>query len=197
MVAKVPKVPKKGELEFDNIYLGDSIEGMKLIPDASIDLVITSPPYSDMKSYEGGFNGFHPDNYIEWFLPYVSEISRILKPTGSFILNINDKADKGFRHPFVFQRCQNGPKVRAVHQALVRVPTRLVAHGDDCLVRACEVPEPRLDGLQLVVHRSLVHAEVCGGHVGVVVGAAEAGAACLVPAPSRPAWRAVGGLAEP
>jgi len=103
MVAKVPKVPKKGELELDNIYLGDSIEGMKLIPDASIDLVITSPPYSDMKSYEGGFNGFHPDNYIEWFLPYVSEISRILKPTGSFILNINDKADKGFRHPFVFE----------------------------------------------------------------------------------------------
>jgi DNA modification methylase len=100
---RVKKLPKGGALTLDTIYHGNSLDGMKLIPDNSIDLVITSPPYADMKVYAGGFAGFHPDNYVEWFLPYVSEIARILKPTGSFILNINDKSEKGFRHTFVFE----------------------------------------------------------------------------------------------
>ena len=99
----IKEVSEISEIEFDSIYVGDSLEGMKKIDSSTVDLVITSPPYSDMKKYEGGFAGFHPDNYVQWFLPYVSEISRILKPTGSFILNINDKSEGGFRHPFVFE----------------------------------------------------------------------------------------------
>ena len=87
----------------DNIHHMDSLEGMKKLPSESIDLVITSPPYADMKVYEGGFAGLHPDKYVEWFLPYVAEISRILKPTGSFILNINDKVVNTFRHPFIYE----------------------------------------------------------------------------------------------
>jgi len=100
---RVKELPKKGKLNFDNIYHGNSIDGMKLLDDESIDLVITSPPYADMKVYDGGFGGFHPNEYVEWFLPYISEISRILKPDGSFILNINDKSKDGFRHTFVFE----------------------------------------------------------------------------------------------
>jgi site-specific DNA-methyltransferase (adenine-specific) len=100
---RVKKLPKKGALTLDTIYHGNSLDGMKFIADCSIDLVITSPPYADMKVYAGGFAGFHPDNYVKWFLPYVSEIARILKPTGSFILNINDKSQDGFRHPFIFE----------------------------------------------------------------------------------------------
>ena len=100
---RVKKLPKNGTLKYDTIYHANSLEGMKLLDDESIDLVITSPPYADMKVYAGGFAGFHPDNYVEWFLPYISEIARILKPTGSFILNINDKSEKGFRHTFVFE----------------------------------------------------------------------------------------------
>jgi len=101
--SKVKKLPKKGPLTFDTVYHGDSLAGMRLVESESIDLVITSPPYADMKVYEGGFGGFHPDEYVKWFLPYVAEIGRILKPTGSFILNINDKSIDGFRHPFIFE----------------------------------------------------------------------------------------------
>ena len=100
---RVVKIPKKGIIKHNQIYLGDCLEGMKKLDDESIDLVITSPPYADMKVYADGFAGFHPDNYVEWFLPYVAEISRILKPTGSFILNINDKVEDTFRHTFVFE----------------------------------------------------------------------------------------------
>jgi len=91
------------EAYLDGIHHIDSLEGMKNLPDKSVNLVITSPPYSDMKVYEGGFGGFHPDNYVEWFLPYVSEVARILTDDGSFILNINDKVVDTFRHPFIFE----------------------------------------------------------------------------------------------
>ena len=91
------------EAYLDGIHHMDSLEGMKKLPDKSVNLVITSPPYSDMKIYDGGFAGFHPDNYVEWFLPYVSEVARILTDDGSFILNINDKVVDTFRHPFIFE----------------------------------------------------------------------------------------------
>ena len=55
MAAGVHKIPKNGTLKWDNIYVGDSLKGMKLIADSSIDLVITSPPYADMKKYADGF----------------------------------------------------------------------------------------------------------------------------------------------
>ena len=105
------ETPEEGPLAFDTVYHGDSLAGMRLVESESIDLVITSPPYADMKVYEGGFGGFHPDEYVKWFLPYVAEIGRILKPTGSFILNINDKSIDGFRHPFIFEL------IYAIHNA--------------------------------------------------------------------------------
>jgi DNA modification methylase len=85
----------------NQIYLGDSLELLKQVEDNSIDLVITSPPYADLKKYVD-FEGIHPDKYVEWFLPICNEICRVIKPTGSFILNINDKVEGGFRHPYVF-----------------------------------------------------------------------------------------------
>ena len=88
-------------LEFNNIYNMDSLEGMKQLPDESVDLVITSPPYSDVKTYID-FKGIHPDEYVDWFMPYIKEIERVLKPTGNFILNVNDKVVNRFRHPYVY-----------------------------------------------------------------------------------------------
>lgn len=88
-------------MEKNKIYCGDSLKLMKELDDNSIDLVITSPPYADLKTYID-YDGIHPDNYVEWFLPYCKEIERIIKPTGSFILNINDKVQNKVRHPYVF-----------------------------------------------------------------------------------------------
>ena len=88
-------------MEPNNLYQGDSLELLKSMDSNSIDLVITSPPYADLKKYINN-PGIHPDNYVEWFLPICSEICRVIKPTGSFILNINDKVEGGFRHPYVF-----------------------------------------------------------------------------------------------
>ena len=88
-------------MNINQIYQGDSLELLKQLPDNSVDLVITSPPYADLKVYIDN-PGILADNYVEWFLPICNEICRVIKPTGSFILNINDKVENGFRHPYVF-----------------------------------------------------------------------------------------------
>ena len=87
--------------ELNQIYQGDSLQLLKELPDNSIDFVVTSPPYADLKTYIDN-PGILADDYVEWFLPYCNEICRVIKPTGSFVLNINDKVEKGFRHPYVF-----------------------------------------------------------------------------------------------
>jgi site-specific DNA-methyltransferase (adenine-specific) len=88
-------------MELNTIHKGDSLELLKQLPDNSVDLVITSPPYADLKVYIDN-PGILADNYVEWFLPICNEICRVIKPTGSFILNINDKVENGFRHPYVY-----------------------------------------------------------------------------------------------
>ncbi len=81
--------------------LGDSREALKTLPDNSIDLIITSPPYADQR--KNTYGGIHPDNYVEWFLPISAELLRVLKPTGTFILNIKERVLKGERHTYVIE----------------------------------------------------------------------------------------------
>ena len=88
-------------MEINAIHQGDSLELLKQLPDNSVDLVITSPPYSTLKVYIDN-GGILAKDYVNWFIPYCKEIERVIKPTGSFILNINDKVENGFRHPYVF-----------------------------------------------------------------------------------------------
>ena len=84
-----------------DIYLGDSKEQLKLLPENSVDLVVTSPPYADQR--RNTYGGIHPDDYVEWFLPISEQLLRVLKPTGTFILNIKEKAVKGERSTYVIE----------------------------------------------------------------------------------------------
>lgn len=88
-------------MELNKILQGDSLDLLKTLPDNSVDLILTSPPYADMKTYID-FKGILADDYVDWFIPYCIEICRVMKPTGSFILNINDKVENRFRHPYVY-----------------------------------------------------------------------------------------------
>jgi DNA modification methylase len=84
-----------------DIKLGDCKEVMKNIPDNSIDLIITSPPYADQR--KNTYGGISPNKYVEWFLPISKELLRILKPTGTFILNIKEKVVDGERSTYVME----------------------------------------------------------------------------------------------
>ena len=72
-----------------DIRLGDCREVLKTIADDSVDLVFTSPPYADQR--KATYGGIHPDKYVEWFMPIAEQLLRVLKPTGTFVLNIKEK----------------------------------------------------------------------------------------------------------
>ncbi|MCX5846846.1 MAG: DNA methyltransferase, partial [Deltaproteobacteria bacterium] len=84
-----------------DIYIGDSKEKLKLIPDNSVDLVVTSPPYADQR--KNTYGGISHDKYVEWFLPISDQLLRVLKPTGTFVLNIKEKVVEGERSTYVME----------------------------------------------------------------------------------------------
>lgn len=71
------------------------------MPPETVDLVVTSPPYAD--SRKNTYGGIDPDQYVEWFLPISDELKRVLKPEGTFILNIKEKVVDGERHTYVIE----------------------------------------------------------------------------------------------
>jgi len=81
--------------------LGDCREKLKELPDDSVDLIFTSPPYADSRA--NTYGGIKPDEYVDWFLPISAELLRVLKPTGTFILNIKEKVVNGERHTYVIE----------------------------------------------------------------------------------------------
>lgn len=83
------------------LYHGDSAQELKKLKNNSIDLIVTSPPYADQR--KGTYGGISPDKYVEWFLPISKELHRVLKPTGTFILNIKEKVVEGERSIYVME----------------------------------------------------------------------------------------------
>jgi DNA modification methylase len=83
------------------VHEGDCAEVLRGLGDASVDLIVTSPPYADQRATTYG--GIHPDAYVEWFLPRSEQFLRVLKPSGSFVLNIKEKAVDGERHTYVLE----------------------------------------------------------------------------------------------
>jgi site-specific DNA-methyltransferase (adenine-specific) len=69
---------------------GDCLEILRKIPQNSIDMVITSPPYWGKREYTNGGIGLEADysNFINNLMEIIAEIKRILKQEGSFWLNI-------------------------------------------------------------------------------------------------------------
>ncbi len=89
-------------MEIDTkIVLGDCYKRLKELEDNSIDLIFTSPPYADQR--KNTYGGIHPDKYVEWFLPISKELLRVLKPTGTFVLNIKERVVDGERHTYVIE----------------------------------------------------------------------------------------------
>lgn len=85
----------------DKLFHGDCREILPLLPDDSVDLIVTSPPYADQR--KNTYGGISPDDYVEWFLPITAQLKRVLKPEGSFVLNIKERVVNGERHTYVLE----------------------------------------------------------------------------------------------
>ncbi len=84
-----------------DIRLGDCKDVLKTLPENSVDLIFTSPPYADQR--KSTYGGIQPHKYVEWFLPISEELLRVLKPTGTFVLNIKEKVVEGERSTYVME----------------------------------------------------------------------------------------------
>ncbi|HEX7415470.1 MAG TPA: site-specific DNA-methyltransferase [Bacteroidia bacterium] len=84
-----------------DLYLGDSKKELKKLHDNSVDLIVTSPPYADQR--KSTYGGISPDKSVEWFLSISEQLLRVLKPTGTFVLNIKEKVVEGERSTYVME----------------------------------------------------------------------------------------------
>ncbi len=85
----------------NTLYQGRSEDVLPLFALESANLIVTSPPYADQRSKTYG--GISPDHYVEWFLPITEQLFRVLKPDGSFVLNIKERVVNGERHTYVLE----------------------------------------------------------------------------------------------
>jgi site-specific DNA-methyltransferase (cytosine-N4-specific) len=74
------------ETSLGKAYCADGLDLLPALSDASVDLIVTSPPYALHFKKEYGNADQH--EYVDWFLPFAREFKRILKPQGSFVLNV-------------------------------------------------------------------------------------------------------------
>jgi site-specific DNA-methyltransferase (adenine-specific)/site-specific DNA-methyltransferase (cytosine-N4-specific) len=72
-----------------------------LIHDESVDLVFTSPPYTEQRKKI--YNSIPQKEYVDWFMKISKHIHRILKPTGSFVINIKENVRKKERQTYVIE----------------------------------------------------------------------------------------------
>src|SRR4030042_1270170 len=67
-------------------YCADSLEFMRRMRGKTVDLVVTSPPYA--LHFKKEYGNADQREYVKWFLPFAEQIKRVLKPDGSFVLNV-------------------------------------------------------------------------------------------------------------
>ena len=88
-------------MKLNKIYNEDCLKTLKNIPDSSTDLIVTSPPYADNRKKT--YDGIPVEKYVDWFLPISQELFRVLKPRGSFVLNIKERTTNGERGTYVLE----------------------------------------------------------------------------------------------
>jgi len=72
--------------QWGKAYVGDSLVLLPALPAESVDLIITSPPFALQRKKEYGNE--NQEDYVDWLLQFAEPIKRVLKPTGSFVIDL-------------------------------------------------------------------------------------------------------------
>lgn len=89
------------QTEFGAAFQGDSEELLKKLPENSIDLIVTSPPFALQK--EKDYGNKDQESYNEWFMNFVPLVRRVLQPHGSFVVEIGGAFKKGMPERSLYQ----------------------------------------------------------------------------------------------
>ncbi len=81
------------ETKLGAAYLGDTLQLIKLIPDNSVNLIVTSPPFALHRKKEYG--NVAPEEYVPWFSPFADEYRRVLSDDGSLVIHIGGTWKEG------------------------------------------------------------------------------------------------------
>ena len=125
-------------------FLGDTLERIKKLPDDSINLIITSPPYGLRKKKEYG--NADPEVYVKWFMPFAREFLRVLKPDGSFVLNIGGGWEKGkptrslYQFELLLKLCKEG-KFHLAEEFIWHKPASLPTPAEWVTIRRIRVKD--------------------------------------------------------
>jgi site-specific DNA-methyltransferase (adenine-specific) len=120
----------------------DCVKGMRSLPDESIDLVVTSPPYNLGVKYRNYRDTRTRDDYILWSQEWAREVRRILKESGSFFLNLG--------------ACPSNPLVP--HELIVELKKMFVLQNTFHWIKSITVQTP--DGRQVSTgHFKPLHSE--------------------------------------
>ena len=94
---------------FGSAYVGDAKVRLSMLPDETVDLLVTSPPFPLVRKKEYGNE--EEAAYAEWFLPFAEQVQRVLKPSGSFVLELGNVWLRGlpvlslYHYEFVLRLC--------------------------------------------------------------------------------------------
>lgn len=83
------------------VYQGDSAEVLRQFDDESVDLIMTSPPFGLVRKKDYGNED--AERYVAWFKPFAHEFRRVLKPTGSLVIDIGGAWKKGLPVKSLYQ----------------------------------------------------------------------------------------------
>jgi site-specific DNA-methyltransferase (cytosine-N4-specific) len=83
------------------MFVGDASAFLRELPTSSLDLVVTSPPYA--LHFKKEYGNAEKEEYVQWFRPFAAEIFRVLKPEGSFVLNIGGSYNAGMPTRSLYQ----------------------------------------------------------------------------------------------
>jgi DNA modification methylase len=79
--------------DYGAAYHGDSLQLLRKLPDSSVNLILTSPPYA--LHFKKEYGNVSKADYVKWFSPFATEFFRVLKDDGSFVLNIGGSWNPG------------------------------------------------------------------------------------------------------
>jgi len=112
-------------------YNEDAITLLSLIPDNSINLVITSPPFALRR--KKSYGNVSAEEYIDWFMPFAKEIHRVLKPDGSFVLDIGGSWNRGeptrttYHFELLLKLCGERGRFKLAHEFYWYNPAKMPA----------------------------------------------------------------------